>query len=273
MIIANPIGAARTSPYVAIDAYANIVANYPAASYVGGIARASDLGKAGVEVISSGSNWIVSGGTFVNILNTMASVKYIVINSSGLTYSQSGTTVTVTATGHGFTAATNNGASIYLTQSTGALVSGWFTNLTYVDANTFTCTSTVSQTTSGNLGANSAETFMPTFMAMPDGLFVDGTLYQSQISYMCKSTAGNKTVRTYFGSYGPSNSAVKTTGSFFDLLSSNLFLFSSSTSFFCGATQGLITMSGSKDFKGSLQIASAGDWAMAIPSYVQIYGA
>lgn len=93
----------------------------------------------------------------------------IMLGGSGATYSQTGTTVTVTLTAHGFLAATDNGASIYLTQSTGALLSGMFTNFTYVDANTFTCTSTVSQSTSGNLGTQTGEITIDTF-TIPGGL-------------------------------------------------------------------------------------------------------
>lgn len=84
--------------------------------------------------------------------------KRILMGGSGSpTYSQTGFTITVTRTGHGYTAANNNGSDIYLTVSTGSLVSGWFSNFTYVDANTFTCTSTISQSISGNLGVQTGE--------------------------------------------------------------------------------------------------------------------
>jgi hypothetical protein len=65
-------------------------------------------------------------------------------NLSG-TYSQSGTTVTVTATAHGLI----TGNSVYLDFTTGTAVDGVYT-VTVTDANTFTVTQ-ASRTTSGNV--------------------------------------------------------------------------------------------------------------------------
>jgi hypothetical protein len=67
-------------------------------------------------------------------------------NVSG-TYSQSGTTVTVTITGHGLIA--NN--VIYASIGSGDATSGTFTVLSVTDANTFTYTAGDSQSTSGNI--------------------------------------------------------------------------------------------------------------------------
>lgn len=67
-------------------------------------------------------------------------------NLSG-TYSQSGTTVTVTATGHGLIAGNSINADI--TSGTG--VDGIYTVATVTDANTFTYTAGTSLTTSGNI--------------------------------------------------------------------------------------------------------------------------
>jgi hypothetical protein len=67
-------------------------------------------------------------------------------NLSG-TYSQSGTTVTVTATAHGLIA--DN--SIYSDITTGTGVDGTYTVATVTDANTFTYTAGTSLTTSGNI--------------------------------------------------------------------------------------------------------------------------
>lgn len=67
-------------------------------------------------------------------------------NLSG-TYSQSGTTVTVTATAHGLIA----GSSIYSDITTGTGVDGVYTVATVVDTNTFTYTAGTSLTTSGNI--------------------------------------------------------------------------------------------------------------------------
>jgi hypothetical protein len=67
-------------------------------------------------------------------------------NLSG-TYSQSGTTVTVTATAHGLIV----GSSIYSDITTGTGVDGVYTVATVADANTFTYTAGTSLTTSGNI--------------------------------------------------------------------------------------------------------------------------
>jgi hypothetical protein len=67
-------------------------------------------------------------------------------NLSG-TYSQSGTTVTVTATAHGLIA----GNVIYADITTGTGVDGTYTVATVTDANTFTYTAGTSLTTSGNI--------------------------------------------------------------------------------------------------------------------------
>jgi len=67
-------------------------------------------------------------------------------NLSG-TYSQSGTTVTVTATAHGLLA----GSSINVDATSGTAVDGIYTVATVTDANTFTYTAGTSLTTSGNI--------------------------------------------------------------------------------------------------------------------------
>lgn len=66
------------------------------------------------------------------------------------TYSQSGTTVTVTATAHGLTA----GQVIYSTPSSGTGVAGVYTVATVTSANVFTYTAGTSLTTSGNVTLN-----------------------------------------------------------------------------------------------------------------------
>lgn len=67
-------------------------------------------------------------------------------NLSG-TYSQSGTTVTVTVTAHGLIA----GNVIYADATSGTAVDGTYTVATVTDANTFTYTAGTSLTTSGNV--------------------------------------------------------------------------------------------------------------------------
>jgi hypothetical protein len=126
-------------------------------------------------------------------------IRKLVIGGTGATYSQTGTTVTVTWAAHGLTA-DKNAAQVYLTQSTGALLTGWFTNFTYVDANTFTCVSTVSQSTSGNLGANVTAMTLATHVVPAGGLGPNGTVfYMASASH--KSSANVKTLETKYGAY------------------------------------------------------------------------
>lgn len=126
-------------------------------------------------------------------------LQRILLGGSGATYSQATTTVTVTLTAHGLTAAADNGSSVYLTQSTGALVSGWFTNLTYVDANTFTVTSTVSQSTSGNLGTQTGEITVDTLTLKGRTLGPHGELNGWFLFGAGANNANAKTLRLKFG--------------------------------------------------------------------------
>jgi hypothetical protein len=82
-----------------------------------------------------------------------SALGWILFGGAAATYAQSGYTVTVTKTTHNLTAAAHNGQSIYLTQSTGTFTTEMCTNVQWVSANSFTCTSAVSRNTSGNLGS------------------------------------------------------------------------------------------------------------------------
>ena len=65
---------------------------------------------------------------------------------TGATYTQSGTTITVTKASHGLVA----GDAINITFSTGTATSGYFTVTSVTDANTFVLTAAASVSTSGN---------------------------------------------------------------------------------------------------------------------------
>jgi len=121
-----------------------------AANYVG-YARVSDVGIVGTLFYSNGTYWGCDPITIVK-----KGIGWIVpslITGDAATYSQTGTTITVTSTAHTITAAVD-GCNVYLVSGTGSLVTGWFTNFIYVDANSFTCTSTISQSISGTLLTN-----------------------------------------------------------------------------------------------------------------------
>ncbi len=83
------------------------------------------------------------------------------------TYSQSTTTVTVTKSSHGYSASNE----VYLDFTSGNGVDGFYTIATVADANTFTVTSTTSQTTSGNVNISQrAEITTPYTAAQVDDL-------------------------------------------------------------------------------------------------------
>lgn len=137
------------------------------------------------------------GGAYTAL--AASGVQRILLGGSGATYSQTGTLVTVTLTAHGLTAAADDGSSVYLTQSTGALLSGWFTNLTYVNANSFTCTSTVSQSTSGNLGSQTGEITVETLTMRGGALGLNGELAGWFLYGANANNANAKTLRLKVG--------------------------------------------------------------------------
>ena len=108
-------------------------------------------GSTKLSVDSSGNftSVVPSGSTLLPSFFPRAWVNFdggTAANVSG-TYSQSGTTVTVTITGHGLIA----GNIIYADATTGTAVDGTYTVANVTDANTFTYTAGTSLTTSGNI--------------------------------------------------------------------------------------------------------------------------
>lgn len=180
---------------------ATIAADYDPTTYDGYSIKATDLGREGIVLYASDGRWRLYGGT--NIMTTLdpGDILFPGLMPSGVaaTYSQSGTTITVTSTGHGLQS-WMNGSRVHLTQGTGTFVTEWCTNFTRVDANTFTCTSAVSQTTSGDLGTNTAETYSPLEYVLPDLDFQFGDYVQPQIADQVRTTTGTKTRRTYLNS-------------------------------------------------------------------------
>lgn len=152
----------------------------------------------------SGSSTGSSGIVFLN-----ESTGYILpalITGNAATYSQTLTTVTVTSTGHNVPATIHNGRNVYLaigTVSTGVAptgyTTGWFSNFTYVDANTFTCTATNSQSGTGAVNTTITAITLPLSGTLSAGaLGLDGSLnLEAFISY--NNSAGAKTFRCLFG--------------------------------------------------------------------------
>lgn len=252
---------ALSGGFIARDIYSNIVTNYPAADYAGKQAFATDLGSQGrgAPVVSNGLNWrrLFSQADFAGVL------KHIVVGGSGATYSQAGTTVTVTWTSHGLSAYEFNGASVYLTQNTGGLLSGWFTNFTYVDANTFTVTSTVDQSTSGNLGTNTAETDIPVGFTFPSttGFVEVGDLLSFSGLIRNKNSANSKIAKLYIGANLVASSTQTTSNNWVNVGSPNIMPIGSGNYIIVGGIQ--ITPQNTIA-KATIQLSNSTDWAAFI---------
>lgn len=197
-------------------------------------------------------------------------VGFINIGGSGATYTQTGDTVTVTWTAHGLTA-DRNGSFVYLTQSTGTFVTEMCTNFTYVNANTFTCTSATSRTTSGNLGTNTAETFGPTTYQVPSGLILAKDSLALAMKHQAKSSANNKTLKYYYTDLAISASGTSiTTAGTMNYVGAGGQYFVTDTTF---ETTGLNTTPATdtnRTYKVSSTLANASDWHFVCLNIVSI---
>lgn len=118
--------------------------------------KITDVGTNGSLWFYDGTNWLPSGAISLAKKGAGWLVPSL-IAANAATYTQSGTTITVTSALHNIPATTYNGYNVYLDFSSGAATDGWYSNFQRVDANTFTCTSSTSQTTSGGLNTNTSE--------------------------------------------------------------------------------------------------------------------
>jgi hypothetical protein len=125
-----------------------------------------------IEIIQKGKGWIVPS----------------LAPSDTSTYSQSGTLITVTASGHNIPATNYDTKDVYLdfgTPSTGAqLTSGWYSNFQRITLNTFSCVSAVSQTGTGIVKTNLAAITIPeTISTIPGGVLgLNGCVFYSILS-------------------------------------------------------------------------------------------
>lgn len=252
---------ALSGGFIARDTYLNIVTNYPAADYAGKQAFATDLGSQGrgAPVVSNGLNWrrLFSQADFAGTL------KHLIVGCSGATYSQTGTTVTVTWASHGLSAYEFNGASVYLVQNTGGLLSGWFTNFTYVDANTFAVTSAVSQSTSGDLGTNTAETDIPVGFTFPstNGFIEVGDLLSFSGLIRNKNSVNTKTAKLYIGANLVASSTPTTSNNWVNVGSPNIIPIGQGNYILVGGIQ--ITPINTTT-KATVQLSNSTDWAAFI---------
>lgn len=144
--VVAPLGAAAT-PSITFSGDLNTGILSPGADTVG----VSTAGTERFRVASDGSmSAVIPGGSTLYPASTCrAWVNFNGIGNTNLsgTYSQSGTTVTVTATAHGLIA----GSVVYSDITSGTAVDGTYTVATVTSANVFTYTAGTSLTTSGNI--------------------------------------------------------------------------------------------------------------------------
>lgn len=159
----------------------------------------------GMEYTSNGSQWFARPIILQSVGKAYMVPSLAAANAA--TYTQSGTTITVTSTSHTLTNA-RDGADVYLAIADGLATAGWYSNFTYVNANSFTCTSTISQTTSGTVNSNtSATTITPLSYVLPGGsMGPNGVLEVWTLVSMTGST-NTKTINSLLGSSNIKNIA------------------------------------------------------------------
>ena len=125
---------------------------------------------------------------------------------AGATASQSGTTVTILATGHGVPA-TKNGSRFYFAGSA-SIPAGWYDGLTWVDANTLTFQRAASATVpaesiNGGTALTGVLVKAVTFQ-LPGGALGDNGRVRANILRTGDTGAGIKTIRMFIGNVSAS---------------------------------------------------------------------
>ena len=160
----------------------------------------TDVGVNGSVWVSDGTQWCATGPIPV----IQSGLPYLVpalVTGDAATYARSGTTITVTSTGHTIPATTYNGGSVYVKASTGNVAAGWYTSLNRTGTGTFTCVDTESGTTSGAVLTNLAETTItPLTTTLPGGVMGANGKIQVHAIVSVADTANDKTFKFKFGS-------------------------------------------------------------------------
>jgi len=160
----------------------------------------TDVGIVPVKFFSDGTNWQTDKSIQLSILSKKC-IFHSFLAANASTYSQVGTLITVASTGHLLLAALNDG-EIYLDAATGALLPGWYTGFTYIDANSFTCISTISQTISGTLTSRANTSVAVTaYNTTLRGGLLGKYGHLENIVTLASASTGSKT----YGGFGTSN--------------------------------------------------------------------
>lgn len=259
----------RTPRLVAQTTFADLLASFPAAQQAPGtMALVTDLGPGMWFFVSPDHSWrpFAQGPIW-----SAASLKgYINLGGGGAsaaTYSQVGNIVTVPWTAHGLTAAFN-GDEVYLTQNTGGLVSGWHTNFEYVDPNTFRCTSSASQTTSGNLGTSTGELTINWNALLLLGLPMPTDAFTLTYYHEAKPSANSKAVRAYLAGQiiTAAGGSTLTTGGVFTQVNPGGQVFETTTTFKTPGVSTVAQSAGNLTYTITSQLSNAADWHRVIPA-------
>lgn len=175
-------------------------ATKPTASGLSGqLIRLTDVGVNGSLWFSNGTKWVHESP----IVYQQAAKGWLVPSlaaANAATYSQTGTTITVTSVGHNIPATAHDGKDIYLAIASGDAAAGWFTNFTRTGVDTFTCESSVSQTTSGAVNTNTASnTLTPVTKTIFGGLMGANGSLRSELQFSWFASVNNKNIKARFG--------------------------------------------------------------------------
>ena len=198
---------------IGIDSSYTWVTKPTPAEFGVGLVRFSDVGE-------DGSLWYCDGLEYILVSKAglYSAIGYIVpslASADAAIYSQSGKIISVdNGIAHNIPATTYNGINVYLAFTSGLATSGWFTNFQRTGANTFTCESTVSQSTSGNVASNTAQTLIPVSCELP-GNALGTKRIAINTNHSNNNSAGSKATRFYAnGSAIPLFLAASTTALF-----------------------------------------------------------
>ncbi len=261
----------KTTDDVLVDTYANVTA-LSASTYDGMTVFATDYGKSGLRLRATGGLWVIDSPALAQVLPNGITSKHLIIGGSGCTWSQTGTTITVTYASHTLTAALANGANVHLTQgtlSTGSnITTGWFTNFTYINANSFSVTSSVSQSGTGSLGSNTSVTSAADFLTIPAQPIRAGSVTQPAVLSFAFNSANNKVIRTSIGTVQVTSQSYS--ASLSSSLSTSVY-WSASNRFFIN---GDLSEKSPSDmvWRASGQLANAAEWVMLVPYLFTVSG-
>ena len=220
----KPVSSAQLT---AIQARGNILTTTTWANRATAIAAVAALtpGNGWVYVSDigvSGSWWWCNGSTLLRDSPITLYNSYVglilpsLVAASAATYSQTGTTVTVTSTAHNIPATTNNGKSVYVASATNsggvAIAAGAYANFQYVDANTFTFTNPTSQSSTGTLVTQTSAVVLPgVSISIPGGLLGSNGWVDAYHMSMCNASAGTKRMSFLYSTFSFKNPSPSST--------------------------------------------------------------